>query len=78
MGVFTTYFLLALKGKADGYNNSIKDGQITYKELTEYVRDKVVSATQNLNYPTLTVQTPTKRCENSRCEDTDNSFLTLE
>lgn len=45
-GVFTHFLLEGMRGAADGYAGRPRDGKVTVRELFEYVRDSVKSATK--------------------------------
>ncbi len=57
-GIYSHFMIEGLKGKADGFDGSKKDGKITLNELYLYVRDKTIAdvakRSGNLSqYPTL-------------------------
>jgi len=52
-GVFTYYVLEAMKGRADGHPNGVRDGVVTVGEVFEFVRDGVRQATDDQQHPSI-------------------------
>jgi tetratricopeptide (TPR) repeat protein len=51
-GVFTYYLLKGMRGAADGYRGA-KDGIVSVGELFEFVRDRVRTATDDRQHPSI-------------------------
>ena len=52
-GVFTTYLLRGLRGKADGKGYGNEDGKVTAKELFNYVSKGVIYKTNQKQHPVM-------------------------
>ena len=52
-GVFTHHLLQGMRGAADGYGGSVKDGIVSVGELFEYVREQVKRDTNGTQHPAI-------------------------